>query len=144
VDAHFGGVLFYSDVYIDAILKVAGGFSIGAQTAVDTWTEKMGVSGTTGNITTNGTITAAGNITGSVGSFIYIVCRGTTGRPIIPTAVGALLGADGHGAYCALELCANIGCYVDFATPNIVFTGRLMFNHAAASFLLAYREHLYD
>ena len=95
---------------------------------------KMEVSGSTGNITTNGTITAGGNITGSVGSFNYIVCRGTTGRPIIPTAIGALLGVDGNRGYCALELCANTGCYVDFATPNFDFSGRVMFMHASASF----------
>ena len=105
----------------------------------------MVVTGATGNISTNGTITAVGNITGSVGSFNYIVCRGTTGRPIIPTAVGALLGCDANGAYCALELCANTGCYVDFATPNVDFTGRFMFIDASASFSgILELKHLHD
>ena len=57
MDAHLGGVLFFSDVYIDAILKVANGFSIGAQTAVDTWTQQCGVVAN-GNMTTNKTITS--------------------------------------------------------------------------------------
>ena len=41
-DAQHGGVPFYSDVYIDTTLMVAGRFSIGAQTAIDTWNEQLG------------------------------------------------------------------------------------------------------
>ena len=61
LDAHFGGVLFFTDVYIDTIFKVAGGFSTGAQTAVDTWTQQFWALANA-NMTTNGTITAIGNI----------------------------------------------------------------------------------
>ena len=104
--------MFFTDVYIDTIFKVAGGFSTGAQTAVDTWTQQFwalananmttngtitaigNISTTNGNISaTNGsirgkcissslTITATGNITGATAS-----CTGT-GKPKAPTGVG--------------------------------------------------------
>ena len=71
--AHFGGVLFSIAmcIYIYASLKIQNGLSIGSLSG-STWTEKMGVSGSTGNISTNGTITAAGNINGKNGSFTGI------------------------------------------------------------------------
>ena len=63
MDAHPGD----SDVYIDATLKIQNGFSIDAQTGLSTWTETMGVVGSTGNISTNATITAVGHINGKTG-----------------------------------------------------------------------------
>ena len=88
------------------------GFSSEAQTAIDTWNEQMGVSGTTGNITTNGTITAAGNIsstagvTGVVGTFSWIACTGASGRPLTPTAQGVYIGSASIGST-AIELCST-------------------------------------
>ena len=90
--------------------------SLGSLTGDNTWAENMGVNGTTGTITTNGsiiatgnifttsgnisattgsisgrdissstTITATGNITGPIGTFKYIACTATSGRPITPS-----------------------------------------------------------
>ena len=64
INAYLGGVLLYSDMYIDTYLKIKNGLSLGSLSATDTWDEKMGVSGATGNISTNGSITAAGSIIG--------------------------------------------------------------------------------
>ena len=93
-------------------------------------------------MSTNGAITATGNITGAIGSFNYLVCRGTAGRPIVPTAIGALLGCDGCGNYCALELCSNAftgasatGCYIDFTVPTVDYNGRMMYLHGDTAFL---------
>ena len=61
MDAHPGGVLFFSDVNLDAILK------IGAQTAVDNWTPQFTVL-SNGNTATSGTIAATGNISSTTGT----------------------------------------------------------------------------
>ena len=98
--AHLGGVLSSCDVYIDTTLKVAGGFSIGAQTGLSTWTEKMGVSGSIGNNSTNGTITAVGHINGKLGSFTG------TGKPIAPTVAGVCIGLDTTAA-AGIEMCSS-------------------------------------
>ena len=96
---------------------------------------KMHVNGSsTPSLTLNNTTLSTNNIAGSVGTFSYIACAGTTGRPILPTAVGDFLGADGNGGYATLEVCANTGCYIDFGQPNLDYTGRFMFIHASASF----------
>ncbi|MFM7986473.1 MAG: hypothetical protein ACKPKO_44890, partial [Candidatus Fonsibacter sp.] len=56
-----------------------------------------------GTISTVGNITATGNITGNVGSFNWLKCTASSGRPVTPTTYGAYLGNDGT-AYSALEL----------------------------------------
>ena len=125
--AHPGGVLFNCDVYIDTTLKVAGGFLILAQTAIDTWTETMGVSGTTGNITTNGTITAVGNINGKTGS-----CTGT-GKPLAPTAAGVYMGLDTTAAD-GIEICSSSIQYIDFTIPSSDYKRRMTYNNTDSSF----------
>ena len=97
---------------------------------------KMHVNGsTTPSLTLNSTSLSTNVITCS-----HIVTTGTA-RPIIPTTTGAYLGCDGGGNFCALELTSNAftgasatGCYIDFATPNIDYNGRLMFFHGEMAF----------
>lgn len=38
---HPGGVIFYTDVYMDAIFKDPGGFSIGSQITIDIWHQQF-------------------------------------------------------------------------------------------------------
>ncbi|MFM7981348.1 MAG: hypothetical protein ACKPKO_18730, partial [Candidatus Fonsibacter sp.] len=45
-----------------------------------------------GTISTPGHIIATGNITGNVGSFNWLKCTASSGRPITPTTYGAYLG----------------------------------------------------
>ena len=52
MDTHSSGVLFYDDDYMDAILKVQNGFSIGTQAAADTWTQQFRIAAK-GNMTTS-------------------------------------------------------------------------------------------
>ena len=89
----------------------------------------------TPSLTLNSTTLSTNVITCS-----HIVCTGTA-RPIVPTAIGAYLGCDGGGNYCALELSANAftgasatGCYIDFTTPTVDFNGRMMFLHGDMAF----------
>ena len=63
IEADTGGVKFYDGVFMNSYLQIQNGLSLGSLTG-GTWTDKMAVSGSTGNISTNGTITAVGNITG--------------------------------------------------------------------------------
>ena len=140
------------------------GLPLGSLSATDTWNEQMGVEGTTGTITTNGsiiatgnifttngnisattgsisgrdissstTITATGNITGSIGTFKYIACTGTSGRPITPSGYGAYLGCDGTN-YCALELSCDLMSYIDFTSPGVDYKGRFQFLNASTTF----------
>ena len=52
----------------------------------------MGVSGSTGNISMTGTITAAGHINGKTESFTG------TGKPTTPTVAGVYMGSDNTAA----------------------------------------------
>ena len=56
MDAHSGGVLFYSDVYMDATLKLHIDFALGTQSSAGTRIQQFGISGT-GNMTLTGTVT---------------------------------------------------------------------------------------
>ena len=95
---------------------------------------KMHVDGSSSAaLTLNNSTLSTNNITGSVGSFNYIVCRGTSQKPIVPTAPGAILGCENNGDYCGLELCGNKSCYIDFTTPNVDYTGRNIFVHSSSS-----------
>ena len=99
---------------------------------------KMHVNGnTTPSLTLNSTTLSTNIITCS-----HIVTTGTA-RPIEPSAIGAYLGCDGGGNYCALELCSNAfgginatGCYIDFTTPSVDYNGRMMFSHGDMAFLV--------
>ena len=66
MDAHPGGVLFYTDVYCRKTFKIQNVLLFGSLSG-STWVEKAFVSGSTGNIGTNGTITAGGNLNVKVG-----------------------------------------------------------------------------
>ena len=61
--AHLGGVMCWTDYYIDGMIKNRNGFSLGDQTSVDTWTSQCSIS-STGIITTNGSISTTGSIDG--------------------------------------------------------------------------------
>ena len=63
LDAHVGGVMCWTDLYTDGMIKNRNGFSVGDQTSVDTWTSQCRIS-STGIITTNGSISATGSIEG--------------------------------------------------------------------------------
>ena len=69
MDAHLGGVIFFSDAYIDTSLKIQNGLSPLSLNASSTWIQVIGVSGSTGNIATNGTITAVGVYPNAVRGF---------------------------------------------------------------------------
>ena len=77
------------------------------------------ISTTEGSIsTTNGNIfTTNGNIWGKGGTFSWIACTGTSGRPLTPTAQGVYIGSASIGS-AAIELCATGNQYIDFTTPN--------------------------
>jgi len=110
------------------LINNKGGFSVGAQTGVGVWTSQRDISSTgnittngtiasTGNIATSGSITASGNVTCNVGTFNWLRCTASSGRPITPTTYGAYLGNDG-AAYSALELVCDTVGYIDVTTPN--------------------------
>jgi hypothetical protein len=92
----------------------------------------MAVSGATGNISTNGTITAvgntstngtitaAGNINGKTGSFTG------TGKPLAPTAAGVYIGLDGTSSAGGIEICSSFLQYIDFTVVNSDFKGRMI------------------
>ena len=85
MDAHPGGVLFYTDVYMENTLNIQNLLSFGSLSG-STWVEKAFVSGSIGNIGTNGTITAGGNLNGKLGPFTG------TGKPTTPTALRRVYG----------------------------------------------------
>ena len=87
----------------------------------------MGVSGTTCNITTNGTITAAGNVHGKTGSFTG------TGKPLAPTAAGVYMGLD-TTASAGIDICASSTQYIDSTIPNSDVKGRNIYTHTDSSF----------
>ena len=113
---HTQTVCFVRNIfYTEGLIKNKGGFSVGAQTGVGVWTSQCDIS-STGNITTNGTITSAG----------YLAVTGTTGRPTVPSAMGCYLGCD-NGTHAALELCGINGAYVEFTTPGVDFKGNFQY-----------------
>ncbi|MFM7982875.1 MAG: hypothetical protein ACKPKO_26485 [Candidatus Fonsibacter sp.] len=80
----------------------------------------------TGNITV-GSITTTGNITGNVGSFRWLKCTASSGRPLTPTTYGAYLGNDGT-YYSALELVCDTRGYIDITSPNVDSKARMAYN----------------
>jgi hypothetical protein len=87
----------------------------------------MVVTGATGNISTNGTITAVGNITGKTGLFTG------TGKPTAPTAAGVYIGLDNTSAG-GIEICSSFLQYIDFTVPSSDFKGRMVYNNNDSSF----------
>ncbi|MFM7981051.1 MAG: hypothetical protein ACKPKO_17210, partial [Candidatus Fonsibacter sp.] len=69
------------------ILTTSGNMSVGSISTT-------GNISATGNIAV-GSITTTGNITGNFGSFSWLKCTASSGRPITPTTYGAYLGNDG-------------------------------------------------
>ena len=63
LDAHLGGVMIWTVVYTDCMIKNRNGFSVGDQTSVDTWTSQCSIL-LTGITTTNGSISAIGSLEG--------------------------------------------------------------------------------
>ena len=103
------------------------GLSIGAQTGLSAWTEKMRVSGSTGNMSANGTITAAGSINGTTGTFTGI------GKPTDPTVKGVYMGLDTTAA-AGIVMCSSSMQYIDFTIPSSDYKGRMIYNNTDSHF----------
>ena len=58
------------------------------------------------SLTLNITILTTNNITGSVGTFSWIACTGTSGRPLTPTAQGVYIVIASVGS-AAIEICST-------------------------------------
>ncbi|MFM7985525.1 MAG: hypothetical protein ACKPKO_40055, partial [Candidatus Fonsibacter sp.] len=67
------------------------------------------------------------NITGAIGTFNWIRCTASSGRPTVPTTYGAYLGNVGT-QYSALELVCDLHAYIDFTRPNVDAKGRFLYN----------------
>ena len=106
--------------------------STGSIAAIDNISTTEGsISTTNGNIfTTNGNIWGT-DITGAAGTFSWIACTGTSGRPLTPTAQGVYIGSASIGST-AIELCATGNQHIDFTTPNVEFQGRELYDVASA------------
>ena len=85
------------------------------------------MSGSTGNITTNGTITASGSINGKHGPFTG------TGQPLAPTAAGVYFGLD-TAAAAGIEICSSSMQFIDFTIPSSDYKGRMIYNNTDSSF----------
>jgi len=119
LDAHPGGVLCWTDVYSDGLIKHRSGFTVGDQTGVRVWTSQCSIS-STGNFATNGSISATGAISGGsitstgaisggpITSSGSLVVTGTSGRPTAPTVQGCFIGGQ-SGGHIAIELTASVG-----------------------------------
>ena len=57
IEADTGGVKFYDGVFMNSYLQIQNGLSLGSLTG-GTWTDRVGISSSTGNMSTNGSITA--------------------------------------------------------------------------------------
>jgi len=80
LEANANGVLCLKDFYTEGVIKNKGGFSVGAQTGVGVWTSQCDIS-STGNISTNGTITSTrANNPATNGGQIFL--NGMTGSRI--------------------------------------------------------------
>ena len=114
----FGRKIFYTE----GLIKNKGGFSVGAQTGVGVWTSQRDIS-STGNMTTNRTITATGAISGgTITSTGYLAVTGTSGRPTVPTVQGCFIGSQ-KGGHIAIELTSATGglSYTDLNQPKADF-----------------------
>ena len=109
---------FYDGVFMNSYLQIQNGLSLGSLTG-GTWTDRVGISSSTGNMSTNGAITATGNITGKTGLFTG------TGKPIAPTAAGVYIGLDTTTAG-GIEICSSTQQYIDFTIPSSDFKGRMI------------------
>ena len=93
----------------------------------------MGVPGSAGNISTNGTITAVGHLNCKAGSF-----TGTNGKPVAPTVAGVHIGLDTSTGG-SIEICIGTVQYIDFtipttSTPTYGFRGILIYSNTDSSF----------
>ena len=80
------GVLCSKDFDTEGLIQNKGGFSVGAQTGVGVWTSQCDIS-STGNMTTNGTISSAGLIKG----FSLSITGASTSAALTPTVAGVHL-----------------------------------------------------
>ena len=87
----------------------------------------MGVSGSTGNISTNGTITAAGNINGKMDHSQVLA------KPTTQTAPGVYIGFDNTAA-AGIELCSTSTQYIDFTIEYSDYKGRMIYSNTDSSF----------
>ena len=78
-------------------------------------------------------LSSSTDVTAGVGTFKYIACTATSGRPITPSGYGAYLGCDGTN-YCALELSCDLMSYIDFTSPGVDYKGRFQFLNASTTF----------
>ena len=129
--ADFGGVMCWTDEYIDGMIKKRNGFSLGDQTSVDTWTSQCSISSTC-IITTNGSLSTTGSIDGGSittssghikslsrsiqtrdgtaggsknGSFQHISCTGLK-SVTVPESQSIYMGLDSDAAG-GIDICAD-------------------------------------
>ena len=110
------------DFYTEGVIKNKGGFFVGAQTGVGVWTSQCDIS-STGNITTNGTITGFGlSITGTSGPSSLLT----------PTVTGVHI--NNYGGYSHIDLAAPTGCYIDFTHAGADSRARMIYTHSTSTF----------
>ena len=95
--------------YTEGLIKNKGGFSFGAQTGVGIWTSQCDIS-STGNMTTNGTITSAGLIQG----FSLTVTGASPSSVLKPAIAGVHINNVGGYAHIDLAGSSSGGSYLDF------------------------------
>ena len=100
LDAHLGGVMCWTDYYIDGMIKHRNGSSLGDQTSVGTWTSQCSISSPC-IITTNGSISATGSIEG--GSI-------TTSSGNISSLSGSIQTRDGTVGGGHMDHFQNLSC----------------------------------
>jgi len=112
LEANANGVLCSKDFYTEGVIKNKGGFSVGEQTGVGVWTQQCGIS-STGNITTNGTITSSGNISTTNGN-ITTTNGSISGRGITLTRSNNIATNGGQ-----IFLNGSSGNRIDFANVGV-------------------------
>ena len=100
LDAQPGGVLVWTDLYTDGVIKHRSGIPVGDQTTVNTWTPQCTISGGTEQIVTNGLITAGGKISGA-----SITSTGAISRASISFTGAISSGTMTSTGYLAINHC---------------------------------------
>jgi hypothetical protein len=122
LEANSNGVLCSQDFNTEGVIKNKGGFSVGAQTGVGVWTSQCDIS-STGNMTTNGTITSAGLIRG----FSLSITGESTATALTPTVAGVHLNNYGGYAFIDLAGTSSSGGYIVFTTAGTYMKGRMVY-----------------
>ena len=129
LEANANGVLCSKDFYTEGVIKNKGGFSVGAQTGVGVWTSHCDIS-STGNISTNGTITSAGLIQG----FSLTVTGSSPSSVLTPAIAGVHINNFGGYAHIDLAGSSSGGGYLDFGNAGADYKGRMVYRNASNQF----------